>query len=166
MREEYRLAARKRCGGTLWRADYTDADIDYSSLPETFWAYLAGLIDGEGSLVVVSTRRAIRLSISNTSLPVLEEMAFKLGAIVKEKAHYSRRRPSWELTLMRANRVVSVLRRVHPYLRIKRWQAALAIMYLQHPRVRFGKAYGAQLLLWLQQANHSRFLPCPIQGNF
>jgi hypothetical protein len=166
MREEYRLAARRRCGGTLWRADYTDADIDYSSLPETFWAYLAGLIDGEGSLVVGATRRTIRLAISNTSLPVLEEMAFKLGAIVKEKALYSRRRPSWEFTLLRANRVVSVLRRVYPYLRIKRWQAALAIMFLQRSGTRSRNTYDAQLLFWLQQANHSRFLTCPIQGAF
>lgn len=46
-------------------------------LPETFWAYLAGIIDGEGTISVYSI--GAQLTIANTHLPLLVTIQEKLG---------------------------------------------------------------------------------------
>jgi hypothetical protein len=154
MRAAFRQRFRARFASGRWFLDCTDASLDYEAVPAHYWSYLAGLIDGEGSLRLNS--RVVHLEIANTHVPVLEEAARRLGGVVKlVKASSGRagNRPCYEFYLWRGNRVLAVLLKVFEHLRIKRWQAALSIMYLKRNGHGRRTDYDHQLAAWLKQAN-------------
>ena len=104
-------------------------------------AYLAGLIDGEGCILLFKqkerVRPTLRLAVGNTYRPVLEwaKEAVGAGSIItqpKQKLHHSQ---SWRWDIYSQN-AVDVLRQLLPYLKLKREQALKAIESQQVRRSR------------------------------
>ena len=88
-------------------------------------AYFAGLLDGEGTILVwqrkdrLASRLSIRAVIVNTDYPVMEWLAEHVGGNVNDK-------PIWSWTVNGPN-AVSVLKQALPYLVIKRAKAIAAV---------------------------------------
>lgn len=99
-------------------------------VPDTFWAYFAGLFDGEGSLGMYSN--GPRLSISNTHRGVLDEVNEVLGFgrvwAVQNVA------PDRHLQCFQydcgARGMRLLLPRLQPFLRVKAERATLFLEYL------------------------------------
>jgi len=138
------------------------APADYSTLSVGDWAYLAGLIDGEGSIYTRKRHGSrsgggVCLNIASTHLPILEEFGEKLGGslYLGVPTHLSKRR-HFQLKFLKGNRQLAILEGIYPYLRIKRWQAATAILYLRRNGLDCRGSYDDRLLEWLKQANGYR----------
>lgn len=107
------------------------------SVPEA--AYLAGFIDGEGSIMLVQRSHGLgghlRLSITNTDKEVLDwvvEVA-GVGAVNRHRDEGETNRATW---LYRANgdAAASIIEQIRPYLRVKSAQADLGLE--AHSRLR------------------------------
>jgi len=96
-------------------------------------AYIAGLIDGEGSISLtrkhVRENRQLVVTISNTERPILEFVLQTVGAgkITSKRTSRAHHRPG--LTFAISNRqALSLLAQVHPFLRsYKRARSALVL---------------------------------------
>lgn len=103
--------------------------------PETD-AYLAALIDGEGSIGIgkVQEKRmripkySLRVTIDNQYLPVLDEMKDLYGGFIHEKKRVEGWARGFRL-IISCNEAMELLKCTVPYLRIKREQAELAIRF-------------------------------------
>lgn len=144
---------------------------------EAVRAYAAGIIDGEGSITVQrasvpahgsKTMRVIpRLSVAMTHVETLQWLAAVWGGTVILRSYReleTHRRPVyvWEV---RGHIMAAFLRDVHPFLRIKRKQADLALQLYGRHRVRlpFGHRISAEELSSrlaladaIQEANRAR----------
>jgi hypothetical protein len=98
-------------------------------LPETDWAYVAGIIDGEGCLSWWTTPRHDhsypRLSVGNTNRNLTDWLQMVFGGCVgyqprREKTNQS---PLWEWKLSSEAAVYAILAKCIPYLIIKRDKA-------------------------------------------
>jgi len=112
--------------------------------------YIAGLLDGEGSITVQRSTYSKRfpsstkdfyvnpqLAIVNSDLTVLKDIQKVLGGRI-----YSRRkqRPHHTLYWSKTEEILTVLSKLYPYLRIKRKQAELLMEFclkkIRHGRVK------------------------------
>lgn len=93
-------------------------------------SYLAGIIDGEGTITLGSGRsstgfRIVEVSVANTHKGLIDWLQEEFGGSVRlrrgRKAHY---KPLYEWRL-RGEEAVSLIRKVRRYLRIKRPRADL-----------------------------------------
>lgn len=138
-----------------WLRNYSQTVVGYGEIPAEWWAYAAGLMDGEGTIRANLRKRGtgtIQIEVCNTYLPVLEEMAQVLGGIIREARQNSTgNHPVYEFGMWRSYAVRHILEHMFPYLRIKRWKAALAIMFLRRAHLNCRGPYDRQLLLWLRQ---------------
>jgi LAGLIDADG-like domain len=95
-------------------------------------AYLAGIIDGEGSLVLRNngTHRFGRaLQIGNTSLPLLEWIQSRFGGTVSfEKRPNPKHKPIYRW-FAAADDIDAILEAVLPFLLVKTQQAHLLLAY-------------------------------------
>lgn len=113
--------------------------------------YLAGFVDGEGSLSLARKPRrgspeyCVRVSIANTNREILGEIQQELGGTIAESR---RRNPKWKLgySLIWTNAAaVGILRRIAPHLRVKSSNAVALLEYTEHvieygrPRDRKGR---------------------------
>lgn len=99
-------------------------------------AYIAGIIDGEGSIII--HRRVprkglgqLKVVVSNTNRDLLEFLQFYFnGSICSSKAHlkYPKNKPCHQWTVS-CHQALPLLEMIFPYLRIKRPQAEIAIAY-------------------------------------
>lgn len=93
-------------------------------------AYLAGFIDGEGSIMLYGRRDkvALKLSISNTSKPVLDwvEDITGVGKVMLHRKADHRIRTTW-MYQSNSEAAESVIEQILPYLIIKKEQAKLAL---------------------------------------
>ncbi len=94
-------------------------------------AYLAGLIDGEGSIGIDAHGGlrvpSVRITITNSCIDVLEEMAGLWGGAVTTRR---RRVFNWKETAdlrIGAKTAVDILKEIQPYLKIKRGQCQVAL---------------------------------------
>jgi len=121
------------------------------ALQPTDAAYLAGIIDGEGSIMVLSKRDTciIKISVANTFVGLIEWLTevTGIGSVVmtaraseKHKTGYH-----WQCYSEAAE---SLLKQILPYLRIKRAQAELALSVQERLRDARQKAERA----WQQEA--------------
>lgn len=105
------------------------------------WAYLAGLIDGEGTITLSSgkhtkDRRGVlcraTLMIANTHRPVLEEARefIGMGHIYKMREASERHQASYQYR-MQGKRLLPVLIRLRPHIIVKREQLGLALEWLR-----------------------------------
>lgn len=103
-------------------------------LPEqpTELAYLAGIVDGEGSIV----RRTYspgnwRVVVTNTSDDLITWLHAMSGARTYRRQRSERHRPVSDWTLSRSEDVLLLLEAIAPYMKIKRLRAELAIAELR-----------------------------------
>jgi len=102
-------------------------------------AYIAGIIDGEGSIGVMSQHHntenktstyRLRLRVTNTHLGVIEWLRLKIGCgninlIKKPLKHY---RQAYELAWSGLT-AINIIRQLYPYMIIKRNQAEVAFEF-------------------------------------
>jgi hypothetical protein len=124
-----------------------DASLAWTTSPSI--EYLAGFVDGEGSLMISKWRDREshphyrpRISLSNTNRAVLEDVKRAYGGIL---ASQPSPKPEWKdsFQLVWTNGMVErLLMKLMPYLRLKRNQAAVIIGFVRHqektPRARQG----------------------------
>ena len=100
------------------------------------WVYLAGIVDGEGSIMIIrrsaSGRRVtpfhhLRLTIGNTS-GALANWMNRFGGRVQWRQQPQSVRPFWQWALDE-DRAAKLIRRLGPHLVIKRAQAWLALEF-------------------------------------
>ena len=100
--------------------------------------YLAGLVDGEGTIRIhrhhPKTNRVpshlLELSVANTYRPVLEWVKERFGGQVVSRGIRPRSiRPGFTWQLRSTSQVANILRRLTPFLQIKWQQAELGINF-------------------------------------
>ena len=108
-------------------------------------AYLAGLIDGEGTITLTVCNKGQlpqpQLSISNNNLNVLEWVKQKVscGCIVKKNPKKPNHRISYTWQVNRAGRVLSILNEIRDFLIIKKPQSDLILGKYKKVTPRNGK---------------------------
>ena len=100
------------------------------------WVYLAGLVDGEGSIVVHQSRRfwnpsltasfAVRLQVTNTYEPVMRWLEELFGGRVYTSRKVVGRRQVF-VWYINGQAAIPILRTIRPHLHIKATQAWLAM---------------------------------------
>lgn len=108
------------------------------TLTDTDAAYLAGFIDGEGSVMLYHRRdvAALRITASNTSRGVLDWIAMVTGVgqvVSHKRSSEIHKTPHWWQA--NAEAAESVLRQIRPHLKIKQEQADLALSVQERLRV-------------------------------
>jgi len=111
-------------------------------MTETDWAYLAGIVDGEGCIGVYESRRShsargilhiCQLSIANTDYQLMDIFSQHFGGwITTRPCPPGKDMYYWQVSSERAE---PIIRNLLPYLRIKKEQAYVAIRFcrtLQH----------------------------------
>ena len=102
-------------------------------------AYIAGLLDGEGGISLIrnhsysqnrKTTCALRVSVSNTHIGVLEWLALKVGygRIDKSSSSFNTRKVCWCWTI-NGRRSIDFLKQLYPFLKIKKFQAEVAFEF-------------------------------------
>lgn len=112
------------------------------SVPDA--AYLAGLIDGEGSVMLVRRQNGgahLRLTIANTDRAILEwtAEATGVGGVYLQRKATERTKASYSWRA-HGDGAASVIRQVRPYLRIKPVQADLGLTHHEALRIPARKA--------------------------
>lgn len=116
-----------------------------SSFDVTILAYVAGLFDGEGSIVIgynkpdIARGRKVpsywlQVGITNTDRSLIDWLLSTFGGHVSDNSHSPSRknqRPCWAWRTMGTQAKV-FLQDISPYLRIKKDQALLAIEFQTH----------------------------------
>jgi len=110
-------------------------------------AYLAGIIDGEGSIYIFSrdnnksgqsTSPAVHMSITNTNIPLLERckeiiekeiILTSLNRKIFDSQNGTKGRTCFKLVVSNYRHLISILTAVLPYLVAKKLQALLAIEF-------------------------------------
>jgi len=103
-------------------------------------AYIAGIIDGEGSVCLHLTRVGkyfsyrIVLAVGSTDEWLPQWLKFTFGGSISfSPREASNQKPYW-CWMVTANKALEVLKLVHPYLRLKRPQAEIAIKFQESRR--------------------------------
>lgn len=104
-------------------------------LPETFWAYLAAFIDGEGS--VTMCQNGPRLVLSNTHKKTLEWIKESLGYGYLQVNGKANPNPCYNLSFG-SNPIRIILPRTIPYMRIKGKRSQVLLDYLSTVILRGG----------------------------
>lgn len=108
-------------------------DINPRQIPELLeWqrAYIAGLIDGEGTISLPSGRKPVQLSIANTHRPLIDWLLSTVGGGCSKNTSAIAREPCWQWYLYAARDVAAMIQMTRPFLIIKaeRADAALAAL--------------------------------------
>jgi hypothetical protein len=98
------------------------------------WDYLAGFLDGEGSIIIVPPR--IRLYISNTNLEILEEIKnfVKCGNIYSPIRKNKKWAKQYGFAIGNHKDVLKILKNLQDKLFIKRKLCDNAIKYIENKR--------------------------------
>lgn len=107
-------------------------------------AWLAGVVDGEGSIGLYDygrEGRCVQIQMGNTNKPFVEEMKRIIGGVgssvcrttfsTKGKAPHKGRKPMFHYTLKGSLRCYAVLKQVIPYLIIKKEKALSIVQELE-----------------------------------
>src|SRR5437867_26464 len=117
-------------------------------------AYIAGLIDGEGSVGLYSTHRRrevfVMLTVTNTHRLTMEWLSRMMGMspLIRRFDKRQSRRRDYYYVAPRGKRVHAVLIRIFPYLRIKSAQAKLCIDFREWRDARGGRLGYYSVLEW------------------
>lgn len=112
-------------------------------------AYLAGIVDGEGTVTLSKNRSnqtpSPEVAIANNSLELLEWVRSRFGGtIVSKKKRLKHHRDSYAWAL-RYDKALGFLKKIRPYLIVKKAQADLILKYYKSVTHRAGR-YDACLL--------------------
>jgi len=111
-------------------------------MKQTDLAYIAGILDGEGSISITNRSTGIKLqghslsvSVINTNEWICKWLHFNLGGYCRVRVNGLGwgKRDIWEWNVQ-ARKALYFLELVLPYLRIKRPQAELAILFQGHKK--------------------------------
>lgn len=107
---------------------------------KTLLAYVAGIIDGEGSISLAQHKRKdgrrthweLIVAVCNTKFWLIEFLHFQFGGYIDERTqygiNYANAKKSWRWTMC-ASKAGDFLKLVLPYLQLKKPQAELAIAF-------------------------------------
>ena len=130
-----------------------------ASLPPTVAAYIAGFLDGEGSIILYRRRDAVamRVSFSNCDLSVLRWLVAQtgIGSVVSKPVYSDHHRQSL-FAQINSSAAASLLEQVLPYLQIKHAQAQLAIEFqrrLQDPALKADRSWQYSVREQMQALN-------------
>ena len=96
-------------------------------------AYIAGLVDGEGSLSADKSKRnvyALKLTVTNTHRPVLIMLMELAGGSVRTARHAGGMLRPLHRYVVAGRRMEALLLRIMPYMIIKKHQADLIMEYV------------------------------------
>lgn len=115
-----------------------------TQLDSTTLAYIAGLLDGEGSIVIGMTKVTsprprplvwpshwLQVGIVNTNKDLIDWLHRTIGGHISDNSHApsrKRQRPCWAWRII-SNQAQEFLEAILPYMRVKRRQAELAIEF-------------------------------------
>lgn len=104
-------------------------------------AYVAGFLDGEGSIIIQRSKGrnawTRQVTFVNTKLPVLTWIKAQYGGrIYPRKRRSERHAQSYALMIFRKAEILRILADVLPFLQIKHAQARNMLAFLNLPRVR------------------------------
>lgn len=105
-------------------------------------AYLAGIIDGEGSITLTKMHKGEHrrpcLTIPSTDLELLDYLQTLIGGVIIDKKNY---KDSYTLIIKKKSNVFSILEQIYPYLRImkKKKRALWILNYYDKVTPRNGK---------------------------
>ena len=98
-------------------------------------AYLAGIIDGEGSIRIERSTRnyyRLRISVANTSIALMKWLQKKCGnTFIKERKRKGNRRQQYQWDSNRLFDVVTLLTDLLPYLIIKHDHSLVALEFAE-----------------------------------
>ena len=99
------------------------------------WRYIAGFIDGEGSIVTTDNGRVI-ISISNTHIGVLKTMRNFIGC--GSIRVYDPKKPYWKpagiYVINNHKDVLKILKKIKPFLVIKKEKAEKGILFIENKK--------------------------------
>ena len=108
-----------------------------NQLSPTDAAYIAGFVDGEGSIMLLQRKNSIRvrMTVSNTDRNVLDWLCQTVGVsnIQAHRKETAKHRMAWQWDL-NGDGVASLLVQIRPYLKVKAVQADLAIEAMERLR--------------------------------
>jgi hypothetical protein len=103
--------------------------------------YLAGIFDGEGSIVFYKGRKRrseysyLAVQITNTSKELMDWLTAKIGGRIMPSSYRTRVSKNWSICyqwrLPRAKNQLIFLRAIYPYLKVKKEKAQRAISMLE-----------------------------------
>jgi len=95
------------------------------------WNYIAGFFDGEGSITFAG--KGYRVTISQTNYKVLDDIKkySNIGDIFKETKRQKHWRDSWVFYVAKQEKVLLFLKKVKPFLIVKKENAEKAILELE-----------------------------------
>lgn len=121
--------------------EYSKVTVDLSNLTQSELGYLAGLIDGEGTITISlnSKRTSIyqrtrllqpMVSICNTNHAIVDWLSIRLPFVICKQRYDDSKKDTYALKLS-GYKIESLLRTVLPYLVAKKRQAELILEFLQ-----------------------------------
>lgn len=119
-------------------------------------AYLAGIIDGEGTIYAIRRRRSVRVYVVNTDERLIRWLEREFGGLVyrREPRHGWKAKFEWHVVSRDVSRILTL---VLPYLVIKREQAELGLAVRsdveKYPYQRSRRAYRAELCEKIHRLN-------------
>jgi len=140
-----RLGLRKTIEETYLSRD------EQLELSEGEWGYLAGIIDGDGSIGVQICTRTIRpiIIISNTDINFIKWISNKLSVKyypIKETKGYNKK-VLYEVTIAGYSKVYQILKHCLPYLKIKRKHAEIVLKMIEiRKKMKVRTAYPKEFL--------------------
>lgn len=135
---ETRFCSRRCAADARWRTGSVARELSAIQ-----GAYLAGVIDGEGSIILYRRGKgaALRLNVANTNLELVRWCVNTTGVgnIVRKKSENPRHKSSY-LWLVNSQAAASVLKQILVYLVIKQRQAEIGIEFQNRLKVPSHKA--------------------------
>jgi|SRR3990172_5298428 len=132
------FCSRLCAANARWRTGSTANDL---TIPQA--AYMAGLIDGEGSIMIYRRGKgaAMRVTVANTSRVLLDwcSETCGVGNIVTTKPKREQHKPGG-MWLVNSQAAASLLQQIRPYLVIKAKQADLALDFQRKLKIPAEKA--------------------------
>lgn len=110
------------------------------------FAYIAGIVDGEGSIGIYNradhpnSQMYMRVTVGNTEEWLLQWLKFNFGGYISTTQHETsgnRKVSQWTVTALKA---LYFLELILPYLRIKRPQAEIAIEFQKRRKPHYPKS--------------------------
>jgi len=113
-------------------------------------AYIAGIVDGEGSIMLIRHHRnethSPTVSIANNDLHLLKWIKERTGGTLVSKRKRKKHHDSSYMLTIRQDRAIRFLKEIQPYLIIKQPQARLIVEEYKNVTHRAGK-YDPDMLL-------------------
>ncbi len=118
-----------------------DEKLKINELSETDAAYIAGFLDGEGSICLQSnhtndlnrsTSYHLRVTITNTFPGIIDWLAFTVGYgnVHARKIYPGANKQGWDWSI-NGRRAINLLKQLYPFLKVKRLQAEVAFKFAE-----------------------------------